>query len=200
MAAIRIFLILGAAVGAAMSLTPTPGHSAGAPLNLAPLAYTSETPRHSVRVKKPRHTVQRRGSPRALARSQSEKNVILVPEGVSLTSLLPWWRPTELQAIHYRERAEESPTLSAADAWFAELGIDKTVPVETDYAVASPDEVNELDLAAKGMPIADDDEVNAIDLAADAPPQEEDKSWLSILLASLGGALAVASTARFLFV
>ena len=202
MATLRTLAIIGLAVFAGLTLTAVPGRSqshtgAGAPLSLAPLAYSSDT-LHRTKSKKPHRTTQRRATPRTVARSQADRNVIRVPNGVALTSLLPWWRASDLQAIHYQDREAESPVLSAADAWFAALGVEKITPVENDYALASPDELNEIDLAASGMTIVDASEVNPIDLAADGGPQ--DKSWLNILLASLGGALAVASTARFLFV
>ena len=48
------------------------------------------------------------------------------------------------------------------------------------------------------MKIVDPNEVNELDLAATlATPAES--SWLSSLLATLGAALAAASTVRFLF-
>jgi hypothetical protein len=119
-----------------------------------------------------------------------------------MTTLVPWWQIEPLQAAQARDHGDDSPVLSAADAWFDALGIDAPVAVDSDYAVVSPDEINEMDLAADGLTIVDANEVNAMDLAADdndgGAPQS--KSWLNILLASLGGALAVVSTARFLFV
>jgi hypothetical protein len=53
---------------------------------------------------------------------------------------------------------------------------------------------------AGGAAVADAAEVNSMDLAASNEPPPADKSWLNGLLALLGGALAAASTARFLFV
>ena len=202
MATLRTLAIISVAACAGLAFTTLPGRSqsVGAPLKLTPLAYSSQTLHRSTRSTKSRRTTQRRVAPRAVAHNQAERNIIQVPDGVTLTSLLPWWRASDLQAIRYRDRADESPVLSAADAWFAALGVEKVTPVENDYALASPDEFNEIDLAANGMTVADASEVNAIDLAADDGPQDQPKSWLNILLASLGGALAVASTARFLFV
>jgi hypothetical protein len=49
--------------------------------------------------------------------------------------------------------------------------------------VVDPNEVNELDVAA----------------ASAAPVGSAESSWLSYLLMTLGGALAAASTVRFLF-
>ncbi len=43
-------------------------------------------------------------------------------------------------------------------------------------------------------------ELNEIDLTAAEKPADEERSWLHVVLALLGGAVAAASTARFLFV
>jgi hypothetical protein len=51
---------------------------------------------------------------------------------------------------------------------------------------------------ANGVKMVDPNEVNELDLAA-TPAVAADSSWLSYLLATLGAALAAASTVRFLF-
>jgi hypothetical protein len=51
---------------------------------------------------------------------------------------------------------------------------------------------------ASGVKMVDPNEVNELDLAA-APTTPAESSWLSSLLATLGAALAAASTVRFLF-
>ena len=51
---------------------------------------------------------------------------------------------------------------------------------------------------ARGVKMVDPNEVNELDLAA-APATPTESSWLSSLLATLGAALAAASTVRFLF-
>jgi hypothetical protein len=51
---------------------------------------------------------------------------------------------------------------------------------------------------ARGVKMVDPNEVNELDLAA-APATPAESSWLSSLLATLGAALAAASTVRFLF-
>jgi hypothetical protein len=51
---------------------------------------------------------------------------------------------------------------------------------------------------ASGVKMVDPNEVNELDLAA-APITPAESSWLSSLLATLGAALAAASTVRFLF-
>jgi hypothetical protein len=51
---------------------------------------------------------------------------------------------------------------------------------------------------ASGVKMVDPNELNELDLAA-APTTPAESSWLSSLLATLGAALAAASTVRFLF-
>jgi hypothetical protein len=224
MATIRNRAILGAGILAGLMLIIVAGGSpsraqsaaattAGAPLQLTPAVRQTRTAHR--RAKHSRQAAQRptqrsrtaKHSPEgAPAPRREEGFVIEVPSGVKLTSLLPWWRADEMQAIRYRDREAESQVLSAADAWFAALGIDKIAPAGNEPALAAADDLNRIDETAvieAGLTIADADEVNAIDLAAEQTPppaQPENKSWLNILLASLGGALAVASTARYLFV
>jgi hypothetical protein len=54
---------------------------------------------------------------------------------------------------------------------------------------------------ASGVATVDPNEVNELDLAAAAPtPGPAESSWIKYLLATLGAALAAASTVRFLFV
>ena len=92
----------------------------------------------------------------------------------------------------------ESPVSAAATAW----------PVRPDAAgtgaQAAAGEPNELrddatpTVPASGVKMVDPNEVNELDLAA-APTTPAESSWLSSLLATLGAALAAASTVRFLF-
>ena len=71
-------------------------------------------------------------------------------------------------------------------------------------AQAAAGEPNELrddatpTVPASGVKMVDPNEVNELDLAA-APTTPAESSWLSSLLATLGAALAAASTVRFLF-
>ena len=62
---------------------------------------------------------------------------------------------------------------------------------------ALPDDATPT-LPARGVKMVDPNEVNELDLAA-APATPAESSWLSSLLATLGAALAAASTVRFLF-
>jgi hypothetical protein len=224
MAAIRILVIIGAIVLAGLAVGATPGYAQseparpaaapGAPLKLTPNVKSHRA--HPVRRSKARqhHRFTRRHTtpPKQSAekrqdddqqRVESQGTIITVPDGVSLTALLPWWRSAGPQPTPARDDVSASLTLSAAGAWFAAHGIDDTAPVKNDYALASADDVNEMDVAASGITIADASEFNEIDQAlAETAAQDNSpsKSWLSILLASLGGALAVASTVRYFFV
>ena len=76
------------------------------------------------------------------------------------------------------------PPASAAAGAQATAG-DATPPVAAanEVRVVDPNELNELDVAA----------------ASAAPAGSAESSWLSYLLMTLGGALAAASTVRFLF-
>jgi hypothetical protein len=85
---------------------------------------------------------------------------------------------------------EESPVAAASPVLPASAGAqatagDDTPPVAAanEVRVVDPNELNELDVAA----------------ASAAPPGSAESSWLSYLLMTLGGALAAASTVRFLF-
>ena len=88
----------------------------------------------------------------------------------------------------------ESPVSAAAAAW----------PVLPDGASAGAREQEAAGddasptVPARGVKMVDPNEVNELDLAA-APTTPAESSWLSSLLATLGAALAAASTVRFLF-
>jgi len=88
----------------------------------------------------------------------------------------------------------ESPVSAAATAW----------PVRPDAAGVGAGEQDAAaedgapTVPARGVKMVDPNEVNELDLAA-APTTPAESSWLSSLLATLGAALAAASTVRFLF-
>jgi hypothetical protein len=70
----------------------------------------------------------------------------------------------------------------------------------TSMPVAAAERAPAPALAA-GVATVDPNEVNELDLAAAAPAQAPlESSWIKYLLATLGAALAAASTVRFLFV
>jgi hypothetical protein len=86
----------------------------------------------------------------------------------------------------------ESPVSAAAAAW----------PVRPDAASAGAGEQDAAaddaapTVPARGVKMVDPNEVNELDLAA--APTTAEASWLSYLLATLGAALAAASSLRFL--
>jgi hypothetical protein len=86
----------------------------------------------------------------------------------------------------------ESPVSAAAAAWLvlpdaAGAGAGEQDAAADDGAPAVP---------ARGVKMVDPNEVNELDLAA--APTTAEASWLSYLLATLGAALAAASSLRFL--
>jgi hypothetical protein len=126
------------------------------------------------------------------------------PDNVALIARLPWWRSNEMQTIRYLDKAVASQVLTAADSW---LGLAPD-PMDDDAgndarAVTQVAAADETTVGEAGAAV-DSTEPNAIDLAAGeraaSEPPPANKSWLQGLLALLGGALAAASTARFLFV
>jgi hypothetical protein len=126
------------------------------------------------------------------------------PDNIALVARLPWWRSNDMQTIRYLDRAVASQVLTAADSWlgaapdaFDDTSDSTTVTTNKPIVVVAEEPA---DVDAGGTPVADAAEVNPMDLAASNEPAPADKSWLNGLLALLGGALAAASTARFLFV
>ena len=75
------------------------------------------------------------------------------------------------------------PASAAAGAQATAADATPPVAAANDVRVVDPNELNELDVAA----------------ASAAPAGPAESSWLSYLLMTLGGALAAASTVRFLF-
>src|SRR5262245_3167497 len=98
----------------------------------------------------------------------------------------------------------ESPVAAAAAAW---LVLPDTAGAGAQGAAGERNAAAERAAAgeeatptvpANGVKMVDPNEVNELDLAA-TPALPADSSWLSYLLATLGAALAAASTVRFLF-
>jgi hypothetical protein len=200
-----------AALVTALTLTHAParaGASAtvGHPLKITPslgqIRKTHHTVERPVAARTPqrvshRHAVHTAG---AVSRNHDGRAVLRGQDTNGLLAMLPWWRADPLETIRYLDHEAGSGVLAAAEAWFA-APVAESHAAATGHAVRRPstDEVNEFDLATVGF--ADPDELNAIDLLAVAvtDPRKSDNAWLHALLAMLGGALAAASTARFLF-
>jgi hypothetical protein len=79
--------------------------------------------------------------------------------------------------------ASPAPPANAAGAQATAADATPPVAAANEVRVVDPNELNELDVAA----------------ASAAPAGSAESSWLSYLLMTLGGALAAASTVRFLF-
>ena len=210
----RALAALVATVVAALTLTyaparaePQAGASAavGQPLKIAPSLRQVRKPDHAVAANTPQkvtpqHVAHRRAVHTARA-VHDGRTILRGQDTRGLLAMLPWWRADPMETIRYLYREAGSGVLAAAEAWLA-APIAESHAAATGHAVprASTDEVNEFDLDAE-VAVADADELNAIDLLAVAitDPRKSDNAWLHALLAMLGGALAAASTARFLF-
>ncbi len=210
MGTFRALTMIAAALSAGLALAvltaraePQSKPAANAPLLLTPAAkqakttQPAKTPQHVTKVKKPRRAAKRSAPSNNVAGGDGDRNIMRGSNTVSLIARLPWWRSEELETIRYRQKEVESQVLSATDAWFEAHG---TTVADRDYALASADDLNAADPAAEEVQIADANEINAIDLAALEEQPAQSQSWLRIILATLGGALAAASTVRFLFV
>ena len=96
-------------------------------------------------------------------------------------------------ALNEEVGRNESPVAAAAAAW---LVLPDTASAAAQQR-AAPDDVAPT-VPANGVKMVDPNEVNELDLAA-TPAAPAASSWLSYLLATLGAALAAASTVRFFF-
>jgi hypothetical protein len=132
--------------------------------------------------------------------AEQQDNVMRGGDSISLIARLPWWRNDSMQAIRYSRGEElESKMMAAADAWVAQQessgfdiarGNDRLAKAELTVVPTAGD--------SGTIEVADAGEINPIDLALDesGPPQQ---TFLQSLIALLGGAVAAASAARFLF-
>ena len=202
----RIPIIVGVALFAGLlsmgaQAQTDPKATASTPLALTPVAaQTAKARSTTVEAGKPARASTRRTARTEPAAAENNGVVMRGPDNVALIARLPWWRSGEMQTIRYLDKAVASQVLTAADSW---LGLAPD-PMDDDagndartvmHVVAA----EETTVGEAGGAI-DSTEPNPIDLAAGDDPQPANKSWLQGLLALLGGALAAASTARFLFV
>jgi len=101
-------------------------------------------------------------------------------------------------ALNEEVGRDETPVAAAAAAW---LVLPDTAGAGAQGAAgeqrAAPDDATPA-VPANGVKMVDPNEVNELDLAA-TPATPAASSWLSYLLATLGAALAAASTVRFFF-
>jgi hypothetical protein len=223
----RTLAAVTAALVAALTLTnaqaePQAGASAavGQPLNIIPSLGQHRKPGHAIEQPAAAKTAQHMALQQVTLQHMAHRRAVHTAGAVSrshdgravlrgqdtsgdtsgLLAMLPWWRPDPMETIRYLDREAGSGVLAAAEAWLAAPMTEGHVAA-TGQAVQHPssDDINEFDLADVGF--ADPDELNAMDLLAVAvtEPRKPDNAWLHALLAMLGGALAAASTARFLF-
>src|SRR5262249_44657584 len=101
-------------------------------------------------------------------------------------------------ALNEEVGRDETPVAAAAAAW---LVLPDPPGAGAQGAAgeqrAAPDDATPA-VPANGVKMVDPNEVNELDLAA-TPATPAASSWLSYLLATLGAALAAASTVRFFF-
>jgi hypothetical protein len=98
-------------------------------------------------------------------------------------------------ALNEEVRRNESAVSAAAAAWLV-LPDTAGAQAAADKQGAPGDDATPT-IPASGVRMVDPNEVNELDLAA-APATPAESSWLSYLLATLGAALAAASSLRFL--
>ena len=213
----RTLAALAAALVAALTLAyaparaePQAGTSAavGQPLNITPSLGQIRKLHHAVEARTPQKVTLQRVAHRravhtahAVARRHEGRATLRGQDTSGLLAMLPWWRADPMETIRYLDHEAGSGVLAAAEAWLA-TPIAESHAAATGHAMqhASIDDINEFDLAAD-VGFANADDLNAIDLlgVAVTDPRKSDNAWLHALLAMLGGALAAASTARFLF-
>ncbi len=99
-------------------------------------------------------------------------------------------------ALNEEVGRNESPVAAATAAW---LVLPDTASAAAQGAVGEQNAGGATPtVPASGVKMVDPNEVNELDLAA-APAAPAESSWLSYLLATLGAALAAASTVRYFF-
>jgi hypothetical protein len=199
-----IRLLVTAAASAALFTTITAAGAeaqAAATSSARPAAAATQTASAKPKVKKTRRVVNKHktGTKTATRTAGREDGpVIRGRDTIALVAMLPWWRTSGAPAIEPQAARIESPVLSGADVWFG-LSPGTISSDGGPIAVVTAKIARDDDLDDDTVAIADPGEVNAIDLTASDPPPT-DATWMHAFLAMLGGAVAAASTARFLLV
>jgi hypothetical protein len=179
-----------------------PPAAVGQPLNLTPSQRPTRQLHHTHTVEHPvAAKTSHRGAVQTAGAVNDGRAVLRGRDSSGLLAMLPWWRADPMETIRYLDHETGSGVLAAAEAWLGR-------PIAAGHAAAtgqamqhaSIDDISEVDLATD-VGVANADELNAIDLLAVAvtDPRKSDNAWLHALLAMLGGAMAAASTARYLF-
>ena len=193
LAVLAVALFAGMSVEGVVHAQPQLSTSLTAPQPLPITAEESDSTRSSPRAetrKRDRNTARTAG--RTAPPPRTDDATIRGNDNIDLIARLPWWRSSEEHTLQYLDRAVSSQVLTAARS-FAGVPLESSHADENEAqaeAVSSPDEA--------GIEIADPSEVNALDLLADEQPAP--RSWFHGFLAILGGAIAAASAARFLFI
>jgi hypothetical protein len=150
-----------------------------------------------------KRTTARRTARRAAQRpetktAEASDNVMRGADSITLIARLPWWRNDSMQTIRYSRGDElESKMLAAADAWVAQHETTGLDIAHGNHRLAKAELIAAY--AADEIEIADAGEINQIDLLAVESSEPPQQTFLQSLIALLGGAVAAASAARFLF-
>ena len=197
----RTLMVAGAALLAGfLSIHPSARaelKAPGAPLSLTPPSLQAKKPAavHPTKVRKPVRMAKRRAAAPVMAQGgdQDFDTVMRGDDSVGLIAQLPWWRSDPWEAISRREKAAASQVLTTAEAWVGP----GAEPINVKTAAAAATAGNVADDGRAASALADPREFNTTGLGT--ANQEAQRSWLKGLVAMLGGALAAAAAALFLF-
>lgn len=163
------------------------------PQDTASTAARSPAPSRNKASRAARQDDKPRAKPEGEASRDTSRTTKVNPAAAQERAIVSSPRTPEDSAPARNELAREKSPLAAASAvppasaggGAPTTAGDDTPPVAAanEVRVVDPNELNELDVVA----------------AAAAPAGSAESSWLSYLLMTLGGALAAASTLRFLF-
>jgi hypothetical protein len=187
--AVAMLLIAAAAAGLTRSDPRGQAHAQAAPSTAAPappnVAPTSN-PKRALRAD------QR--SPGA----NTGGTVIQGADTPTLVASLPWWRVDGPLAPAPDPGQDESQILTACDFW---LGFPYATADSKSLTVrlAAAQHDSELESALNRIQVADPNELNAIDLAAKGTPPAR-SWWLRGLLATIGSAIAAGAAAAYLII
>lgn len=167
--------------------------------NAAPAAPAREVARMTRQLKAQTRKRKKVQAAKQRREERQDDPILTGSDTVSLVAQLPWWRVDELQFAQAKMDQIASPVLTVADDIVPGPSYIVHTELVDGVSIAAADELNEIDLAASAVRIAAAHEVNEIDLTAPTGREPANQSWLHYIIATLGGALAAASTARFLF-
>jgi hypothetical protein len=160
---------------------------ATAPAARSPAPSRKKASRAARQDEKPRAKAEGEAS-----RANSSTTKAVPPAGPGQASVSrPQKSEDPARALNEVAREETPVAAGSAGAGAQPAGGDEAPPVAA---------ANEAPVAAANdVRVVDPNELNELDLAVAVPAGSAGSSWLSYLLMTLGGALAAASTVRFLF-